>query len=199
MSAVVSTLQRAISGLELEERILSTAALVAVVGVLCPWLSGEWLGGEFSSYSGFGFFTSFLGLAVWLLLLATLLTFWVPLITGWNLVPQRHRHGVRLVLSSQAVILTLACLSVLAEVTLEFSHMELRFGIYLTLIGGLVATLYSGLLYREQRRRDVRELFHHPEDLFHRVKQQEVDPSPLAPPPPPPPPPLRPEDHPVLR
>ena len=38
--------------------------LLAAFGVFLPWMSGDWLGGDSVTYSGFGFYTSYLGLTL---------------------------------------------------------------------------------------------------------------------------------------
>ena len=183
---------RHLLNLELEEQILNGGLLVAMVGIFCPWISGEWLGGDTITYSGFGFYTSFIGLLIFLLLLATLLMTVVPIAGGPVLIRKRHREPLRLALVAQSTILVLAALSVLMKVTFEFSRMEVRFGIYVSLIGSLVALFSSFLRFQEQRKSHVQELFHHPEDVSVSERKETV-----VPPPPPPPPPAAPapEEH----
>ena len=74
--------------------------------------------------------------------------------------------------------------------------MEIRFGIYVTLVGSLVATLYAYLRFQEQRKSSVQELFHHPEDSEQVPERNESAP---VPPPPPPPPAPEPEEHRLFR
>lgn len=178
--------------LELEEKILNAGALVAMVGVFLPWMSGEWLGGEYEMHTGFGFFTSFLGLSVFLLLAALVSLTASPLFGGPVVVRKRHRDFVRLCLSMQAAILTIASLSVLTKTTFEFSRMEVRFGIYVTLIGCIITLIYSVLRYQEHRRAQAQEVFHHPENP--ETSERREGPSQVPPPPPPPPAPDA-EDH----
>ena len=93
--------------LDLEERILNGSACVAILGVFMPWVTGEWLGTEdASSYTGFGFFTAYLGFFVFALLAVSLALTLVPALGGPVLVRKRHRDLVRLILCSQAGILT---------------------------------------------------------------------------------------------
>jgi hypothetical protein len=186
---------RGLLSLELEERILNAGAIVAAVSVFLPWISGEWLGVENDSYTGFGFYTAFLGAVIFLINLGLLLLTLIPLVGGPVLVKKRYREFVRLLLSSQAVVLVLAALSVLTKVTFEFSRMEVRFGIYFCLVGNLVVLFEAVLRFIEQRRSAGQEQFHHPEDHGSRVVTKET--LMPAPPPPPPPPPPAPEEHPL--
>lgn len=197
--AMTNRFSRLLSAVDLEERILNIGALLAIVGVLMPWISGQWGGQDEQVFSGLGFFTSFIGLAVVLLHLTAVAILAFPLLGGRQLVPQGRRHVARFFLTLTASVLILAALSVLTKVTLEFPRMGLRFGIYVSLIGSLISTLYAYLLYREQRRHEVRELFHHPEDHFRHVPPAAPATTSSATPPPPPPPPLEAEEHPVIR
>ncbi len=186
---------RSLLSLELEERILNAGAIVAAVSVFLPWMSGEWLGGDSVTYTGFGFYTSFLGIAVFLFNVFLLILTLVPLLGGPVLIRKRYKELVRLLVSSQASILVLASLTVLTKVTFEFSRMEVRFGVYFCLVGNLVALFEAVLRYLEQRRSSGTELFHHPEDHESPSDRKET----LSAPPPPPPPPPAPaaEDHPL--
>lgn len=185
-------MKRMLATLNLEERIFHAGALLATVGVFLPWISGEWLGGERTSYSGLSFFTGTLGWMVLLLHLCVLLLTLIPLLGGPVLVRRRQLGIVRLLCSAQAAIITLIALSILTSVTFEFSRMEVRFGLYLSLIGSIVATLYAFLEWQQLRKRDGAELFHHPEQSSPLERSEGHLP---PPPPPPPPPPLKPEDH----
>ncbi len=183
---------RTVNSLESEEQFLNGGAILAIIGVFLPWMSGEWLGGDSITYSGFGFYTSFLGLMVFLLALFILLITVVPLLGGPVIVKKRRREIVRLCLSSAATLLVLSALSVLMKVSFEFTRMELRFGIYVTLVGSIVTLVYSLLRFQEQRRSMGQELFRHPEDEEIPVGQENL----FTPPPPPPPPAApEPEDH----
>ena len=163
---MLSRLRRALALLELEERILNGASFVALVGVFLPWLSGEWLGGDPVTYSGVQFYTGLLGLAVLMLHALILSATLVPVAGGPQIFRKRYKEYIRLLTSSQATILAIAALTVLMKITFEFSRMEVRFGIYITLIGSIIATIYSFLKVQEQRRLEVQNLFHHPEDLI---------------------------------
>ncbi len=190
---MVSRLQRAWSALDLEERILNGAAIISLVSITLPWLSGEWLGGDAVTYTGFGFYTSFIGIIVFLLLLFIVLMTALPLLGGPIVIRRKQRDVVRLCAASQVSVLLLAALSVLMKVTYEYSRIEIRFGIYSAIIGSIIVTFYAFVRWQEEKRNDGPELFHHPED---RTLPAVRDESLLPPPPPPPPPPAPlPEDH----
>ena len=187
---------RKLTTLDLEEQILNGSAMVSLIGVLLPWMGGEWLGGDNVTYTGLGFYTSFIGLVVFILQTFILLITFIPLTGGPVLIKRRHREVVRLSTTCLSSILILTALSVLTKVTFEFSRMEIRFGIYVTLIGSLVSTLYAYLRFQEQRKSFVQELFHHPEDIEQVPERNESAP---VPPPPPPPRAPEPEEHRLFR
>lgn len=187
---------RKMMGLELEEKILNAGSLVAIVGVFLPWIGGEKIGGTIVSYSGFGFYTTMIGVSVFALHTFVILLTFIPLTGGPVLIRKRYREVVRLCATAEAVILILAALSVLIKVTFDLARMEIRFGIYVALIGSLVALFESFLRYQEQRKGFVQELFHHPEEDVKPVDKTEFYEAPPHPPPPPPPPV---EEHRVYR
>lgn len=192
-----STFTRIWHTIDLEERILNASAIIAMVSIFFPWISGEWLGGDEVSYTGTSFYTSFLGVIIFLMLAFIVASTLSPMLGGPIILRRRHKDITRLLLSGQATILVLASLSVLTKITYEFTRMEIRFGIYLTLIGCLVATLYSFLKWQEHRRDEDQETFHHPEDTG--PVEDVVESTIPTPPPPPAPPPLEPEEHPTYR
>ncbi len=192
---------RKLMRLPLEEKILNGASVVAALGVIFPWMSGEWLGGETVSLSGFGFYTSFLGLGLFFLHIYILLMTIIPLTGGPVVVRKEHREVVRLIAASFAAILALSALSVLTKFSLDFSRMQLRFGIYVSLIGSFVSVLYAFLLRQGEQRTEIEDLFHHaettlPRDQSHEKAQEQSSllmsshPAPPAP---------EPEEHRILR
>lgn len=186
--------------LDLEEKILNGGSLFAIAGLFFPWMTGQWLGGETVSYSGIGFYTSFLGIGVLFLHVYIILITLIPLTGGPVIVRKRNKELARLLASAQAVILTLCMWSVLVSFTFDFSRLEVKFGLYCTLIGCLVSMLYSFLRFQEQRKSQVKELFHHPDDYAEPEPREKVfTHEHPTPPPPPPPPPPSPEEHRLYR
>lgn len=188
---MLERLKKAYATMDLEERMVNGSALFALLGTFLPWLSGEWLGGDAVTFNAFGFYTSFIGLVIFLLLNFVLVISLAPPLGGPRLIRRENTCRIRLFALLQTSILLLATLSVLANVTLEFTRIEIRFGIYVALIGSLVSTLYGFLQYKEEKRKEVESFFKHPEDEAPQIEQKKV---PLTPPPPPPPP-LEAEEH----
>ncbi len=181
--------------LDLEERILNGATLGALAFLFFPWLSGQFLGGDPVSYSGLQFYVSYIGGAILVLHVVVLLITFLPILGGPSIVKRPVKAVARLWLTAQAAVLTLASLSVLTRVTYEFRGLGVRYGIYFSLVCGLVATLYAFLRWQEEHRKEVTDLFHHPEDAAHVPAVQPEIRTQAVPPPPPPPPPMQPEEH----
>ncbi len=159
--------------LSLEEKILSGASLLACICVFFPWIGGEWLGGRMIAYSGLGFFTSFIGIGILLLHAFILLPTAMALAGKKQLFRREFNEPARLAAAALASILTMAVWSVLTKFTFEFSRLQIHFGLYGTLIGSLVATLYAFLVLQESRKASLQGMFH--------LKKE---PEPTAPPPP---------------
>lgn len=193
-------IKHALAALDLEERILNGSTLASLIFLFFPWLSGETLSREHVTYSGLQSYVSYLGWSVLLLHFAILLMTLLPLAGLPSFVRREWKMTVRLWLSTQAAVLILASLSVLARVTYEYTAFSIRYGVYFSLVGALIATLYSFLQWQEERATIATEVFHHPEDTAHHAPspQPEIRMHSTLPPPPPPPP-LPPEDHNNLR
>jgi hypothetical protein len=146
--------------LEIEEKILNTGSLVALVGVFLPWFGGSWFG-EPAVWSGFGFYTSFVGLLTFLAHCFILSLTLLPLL-GYPVVRKSLKDLLRLIVSLECVLLTVVTWSVLTNVAFDHAQMEIRFGIYLTLVGSIIVSLYAFLRVQQQRKQEVQELFHHP-------------------------------------
>ncbi len=189
--------QRALAALDLEERILNGAILASLVFLFFPWLSGQFLGGDPVSYSGLQFYVSYIGGTILVLQIFILLITFMPILGGPQIVKRAMRSSVRLWACLQVAVLTIASLSVLTRVTYEFRGLGIRYGVYFSLVCSLIAALYAFLQWQEERRTEVQDLFHHPEDQTHHVPTpvQEIRTQTVVPPPPPPPPPLQAEDH----
>ncbi len=177
---------RSLMALELEEKILNVALLVAAIGVVLPWIGGDWPGGDSVSYSGFGYSTSFIGLGVFVINVFLLLMTLVPVWGGPLFIKtKRYRELLRLWLTAQSVILVIMALSVLMRVSsLEFTRLNVRYGIYVCLAASIVALFEACQRYIGYRKAQGNTLFRHPEDQIRPEATQET----MSPPPPPEPP-----------
>lgn len=189
-------LLRALRGMELEEKILHSGVLICLVSLLLPWIGGQTYGAD-QSWNGFGFHTGFIGhevLGIQLLIMS--MTF-SPMLGGPIIVKRSKRSSIRLLLSIVSTVLLISAFTVILRLTSEVSGVEIRFGMYLSIVGSAVTTLYSFLRYQEEILAQNHSVFHHPDEAS--VKKSSVSSESqreesLPPPPPPPtPPPL--EEH----
>lgn len=183
-----SSIIAALRQLEIEEKILNVGSFIALIGVFLPWFGGEWFG-QPVMWSGFQFYTSFVGLLIFLGHVFILSLTAVPLF-GYRMFKATQRDFLRLIVALECVLLTIVVWSVLTNISFDRSQMQIRFGIYVTLVGSIVVSLYAFLRLQQQRKRRVQELFHHPDDQTLKAEEQLLHrPSPGVPEPPPPPPP----------
>lgn len=179
--------------LDLEDRILATSSCIAFFSVFLPWLSGQQGGSdEIVSYSGFEYFTGYIGATIALCTLIVFLATILPAAGVQFITRRKHREYIKVILGVLAVILTLAALSVLINATYEFSRLNIRFGIYSTFAGSIVCAFYAFWKQQEFIKNAPQEVFHHPEATIQTEHRRE---SFISPPPPPPPPPLKPEEY----
>lgn len=188
-------LLRGLKSMELEDQILHAGVLVTAVGIFFPWF-GDQRFGTSQVWSGFDYYTGYIGWVVFLLQLFMIVITLSPMLGGPVIVRKSARPNMRFALCSVTVVLLAAAFSVLLKITFEISGADIRMGIYLSLVGSFVALLYAFLRQQQHERSKVHELFHHPDESA--VKKRPptpAEPDAHAPPPPPPPPPLQPEDH----
>ena len=194
LSHMSRSIVKSLKYLDIEEKILNFGSVIAAIGVFMPWFGGEWFG-EPTVWTGFGFYTSFVGLLIFLAHIFIILLTALPLF-GYQLIRPSLRDVLRLIVGLECVILVIVVWSILTNIAFDRAQMEIRFGIYLTLVGSIIVSLYAFLRVQQQRRRNVQELFHHPEDELEgstRFSPKDSDQE-DAPPPPPPPPPPKPEE-----
>lgn len=188
-------LVRLVRSMELEEKILHVGVLVSLGSLFLPWIGGQWYG-IVQQWSGFGFYTGYIGHAVLLIEAFILVMTISPMFGGPVVVRKSNRNSVRLKLCALCTILLVAGFTILLRLTSEISGAEIRFGIYTSIIGSAIATLYAFLKYQEEIKAQAQALFQHPDETVLKPKPKPVDTFPEdKPPPPPPPPPMPPEDH----
>jgi len=191
----MSNFIRSLKRLEIEEKILNIGSAFALIGVFMPWFGGEWFG-EVTTWSGLGFYTSFAGLLIFLSHAFVLSLTILPLL-GYQIIKSSSRDMIRMIVGLECVLLVIIVWSVLTNIAFDRAQMEIRFGLYLSLVGSIIVSLYAFLKLQQQKKRNVQEFFHHPEDENTDISQIEGEGSKdepvdtkLPPPPPPPPPPL---------
>lgn len=174
--------------MELEEKVLHTGAMLCIIGLFFPWLGGQWFGVT-EQWNGFGFHTGYIGHVVLLMQIFIFLVTASPLLGGPIIVRRSQRHTIRLLLGIISTALLVASFTILFRLTSEVSGAQVRFGIYVSIIGSVLAMLYAFLQYQEEAKQNSQSLFRHP-DALPVVSQriEEKKPEKPAPPPPPPPP-----------
>lgn len=187
-------LSRVLRSLELEEKMLHAGGGVCLAGLFVPWLGGQWYGND-QQWNGFGFYTGFIGHIVLILELFIIAITFSPLLGGPIIVRKGSRNFVRMELCSITSVLLVACFTILFRLTAEVSGLEIRFGIYVSILGSVLSTLYAFLKYDEQRKSEVWQLFQHPDEQQPVKKKAVNEIIDEHRPPPPPPPPMPAEDH----
>ncbi len=189
-------LLRILRAMELEEKVLHIGVLLCLFGLLLPWV-GVQLYGNIQQWGGFGYHTGYIGQAVFLIQIWLIAMTVSPLLNGPILVRKSRRNTVRLLLSGLCTCLILAAFTILLRLTFEVSGAEVRFGIYVAMVGSAVTTLYSLLRFQEEAQNQAQALFHHPDESAKSVPKAKSEPAveDALPPPPPPPPQSPPEDH----
>lgn len=190
-------LLRILRAMELEEKVLHIGAILCLVSLVMPWIGGQWLGTA-QQWNGFGFHTGYIGHIVLVLQLWIIAMTVSPMLGGPIIVRKSRRNALRFQFSALSTWLLVAAFTILLRLTSETAGAEIRFGIYMAIVGSAVSTLYAFLRYQEEVHAQGRAVFHHPDE---QVKSAMPQPKPEAkleetlppPPPPPPPPPL--EDH----
>jgi hypothetical protein len=180
---------RLIRALELEEKVLHTGVLLCIIGLFFPWLGGQWFGVS-EQWNGFGFHTGYIGHAVLILQLYIFSITASPLLSGPVLVRRSQRHSVRLLVGLISTALLIASFTILFRLTSEVSGAQVRFGVYVSIIGSVLATLYAFLQYQEEAKQNSQSIFRHPDALpvvQQRSEEKRLE-KPAAPPPPSPPP-----------
>jgi len=187
---------RVLRALELEEKILHIGVLLCIFGLIFPWV-GIQLYGNIQQWNGFGYHSGFIGHAVFLIQLYILALTVSPLVGGPLLLKKSRKNVFRLLLSTLSTAFIIASFTILLRLTSEVSGAEIRFGIYIALIGSSVTTLYSFLRYQEELQHQATSIFHHPDEPSQTAKKSvELSSEEKLPPLPPPPQQSPPEDHP---
>lgn len=189
-------LLRALRGMELEEKILHSGVILCLISLVMPWIGGQTYGTD-QEWNGFGFHTGYIGLEVLMIQFFILSMTFSPMLGGPIIIRKSRRYTIRFLVSILSTVLLVTAFTVILRLTSEVSGVEIRFGMYLSIVGSAVTTLYSFLRYQEEILSQNQALFHHPDEFsVHKGSskpESKLEESLPPPPPPPTPPPL--EDH----
>ncbi len=187
-------LRRGIVSMEFEDQLYHVGVILTMLGVVLPWFEGRLYGQAQQLWTGFGFYTGYIGLAVFLVQIFLLTLTLSPILGGPSFIRRSRKTLLRLCLSSASLLALLCAFSFLLSFSLEVAGTDMRMGISLSIIGTSFSVLYAALRLHQQRVLETRELFHHPDDALQASFLEEEDEKNKTPPPPPPSPPSL-EDH----
>ncbi len=192
---MLEKLRRGIVSMEFEDQLYHIGVLLTMLGVVLPWFEGRLYGQAQQLWTGFGFYTGYIGLAVFLVQIFLVTMTLSPILGGPSFIRRSLKTLLRLYLSSASLLALLCAFSFLLSFSLEVAGTDMRMGISLSIIGTAFSVLYASLRFHQQRVLETRELFHHPDDALQASLLQEEDDEKNKTPPPPPPSPPSLEDH----
>ena len=151
--------------LSTEEKVLGIGALIVLIGSFLPWYSVVFNYKEQgSTESGFSGDLGVIGFIVFLLTLMSL-----ALLMAEHLhlkLPQfgHKKEKIILFLMGESAFLLLLAVAIYTKRSLEYTNAELRFGLYLSLIGAFVSAFASYAQIQRLQKKIANDFFDHPED-----------------------------------
>ena len=148
-----------------EERMAGIGAILVLVGAFLPWYSVVFSFNEKGvTESGF---TGDLGVVGFVVFLLTLLS--LAFLMGSHLnfkLPHFgfHKDKIILFLLGESAFLLLLTIAIYTKRSFEYTNAELRFGLYLALIGAFIGTFAAFAQIQKKQKKDVEEFFSHPEE-----------------------------------
>ncbi|MFH0820352.1 MAG: hypothetical protein V1908_01115 [Candidatus Peregrinibacteria bacterium] len=151
--------------LSAEERVTLIGGLLVLVGAFLPWYQIS-LKVDSRNVVENGF-SGDLGVIGFVIFLITLLA--VLQLTGEHLGFRLPTFGyakerVILFLMGQSAFMLLLSVAIYTKRSLDFTEAELRFGLYLALIGGILGTLSAYAFTQKLKRKEAESFFKHPEE-----------------------------------
>lgn len=148
-----------------EEKVVGLGILITLIGLFLPWYSVVFAFDKTSaSQSGFSGDLGVIGFIVFLMLIIAALV-----LTGEYLyfrLPQfgYSKEQILFFLMGEGAFLTLIAIAVYTKRSLEFTNAEIRFGIYMSLIGACLATFAAYAQMQKLKKKDVEAFFEHTEE-----------------------------------
>ncbi len=149
-----------------EEKVVGLGILLTFVGLFLPWYSVVFAFDKTSvSQSGFAGDLGVIGFIIFLMVIIAVLV-----LTGEYLhfrLPQfgYNKEQILFFLMGESAFLTLIAIAVYTKRSLEFTNAEIRFGIYMSLIGACLATFAAYAQMQKLKKKDVEAFFEHEEEL----------------------------------
>ena len=147
--------------LSAEEKVIGIGGLVAILSVFMPWYSVVLSFEKGITESGF---SGDLGVVGFVVFLFTLLT--MGFLMGDHLhfrIPRFgfRKEGIILFLSAESAFLLLLEAAIFTKRSLDYTNAEIRFGLYLALIGSLFATFAAYAQLQKLGKKETQSFFEH--------------------------------------
>jgi hypothetical protein len=151
--------------LSTEEKVLGIGALMVIVSAFMPWYSvASAVEQTVITQSGFSGDMGVIGFVVFLLTLISL-AFLLADHIHFRLPKFGYRkEQIILFLMGEAAFLSLLIIAVYTKRSFDYTNAELRFGVYLSLIGSAIGTFAAYAEIQKQQKKTAQDFFNNPED-----------------------------------
>jgi|GEM_PF-2296700 len=152
--------------LSAEEKVIGLGGLAVILSVFMPWYTTALLNNTVETETGFSGDLGVIGFVVFLLTLVSL-----GFLLGDHLHIRLPRFGfgkenIILFFSSENAFLLLIEVAIFTKRSLEFTNAEIRFGLYMALIGTILATFAAFAQLNRLQKKEAKAFFdHEPEPL----------------------------------
>lgn len=162
--------------LSAEEKVAGAGALLVLIGIFMPWYSVVMSFDKKNiSENGLSGDIGVIGFVILLMVILALLV-----LIGEHLhikIPKLGytREQMLFFLMGQSAFLVLLCIAVYTKRSLEFTDAELRFGIYLALVGAFLATFAIFSQIQKLKNKEIQEFFEHEEPIEKKGKDHKEE------------------------
>ena len=149
-----------------EERMVGIGAILVLISAFLPWYSVVFSFNEESiTESGF---TGDLGVVGFVIFLLTIMG--LVFLIGEHLNFKLPKFGFKkeniiLFLTGESAFLLLMIIAIYTKRSFEYTNAELRFGLYLALIGAFISTFATFAQIQKKQKKDVESFFSHSEEV----------------------------------
>jgi hypothetical protein len=173
---LLQRLKHTLLRLSIEEKVIGVGALAVIVGLFMPWYSVVLNFNDMAtSESGFSGDLGVIGFVVFLFMLLGL---------GFLLaghfrfrLPQFgfKKESILLFLSGESAFLLLLAAAIYTKRSLDYTNAELRFGLYVALIGSILATFAAFALLQKIQKKEAKAFFEHGETEPETAEEPQVE------------------------
>ena len=151
--------------LSIEEKVLGIGAITVLVGTFLPWHSTMFNYKEKAiTTSGFAGDLGVIGFIVFIL---TAMTLFYLMSDNMNIkIPSfgHKKDKINLFLIGQSAFLLLLTIAIYTKRSIDYTNAEIRFGLYISLIGACIGAFASFAQIQKSNKKDVQEFFDHSEE-----------------------------------